>query len=486
MTDVMPAMEPRSIEDREARIEEIDERLAELDAEFAGTQMSDEARDEWNALNAERDAHAAAVAEMKRRRERIRELAGQPGSTERGQPVPPNLIRKRAEEIYNIQAIRGQSATDEDFVANLRDNAKRAIERARFPAHAGSRERVQEHVEDLLERVDDKHGTLAKRILATGNPVYDRAFGKVVLGGAYTLTAEEQRAMSVGTGSEGGFAVPFQLDPTVILTDDGTISPLRQISRVEQITSKTWQGITSDGITVTRSAEGADATDNSFTIDQPEVSPTRVIADVPFSVEVDQDWPQLRSEIARLLADAKMQEEDVSFVTGDGTGNNPSGVVATLDAGSEVPTDAILSFTADEDVDALELALPPRFRSRASFLANRAILQAFRNQLRQQGASAGDRWVSHTQDMPAQIDGFNAYEASAMEADPLAAARLMLFGDFSQFLIVDRLGMIVEVNPHVTGAGGRWKGQRAIVAVWRNSSLILVDNAFRVLAGRAA
>src|SRR5690606_40992056 len=68
------------------------------------------------------------------------------------------------------------------------------------------------------------------------------------------LTAEEQRALSVGTDSEGGFAVPFQLDPIIILTNDGSISPLRQIARVEQITTKTWQGVTSSGIKIGRAS----------------------------------------------------------------------------------------------------------------------------------------------------------------------------------------------------------------------------------------
>jgi HK97 family phage major capsid protein len=489
----MGDMEPRSIEDREERIKQIDARLAELDAEFADSQMTDEAREEWNILNSERDQHGSTVAELKRRRERLRQLAGNPAATERaggdgGEQCigVPAYVPYHGDDIYDVQRIRTASRSEEEFRSRLHDNARRAIERAAFPVPAAGKEDVQGHVEALLARVDDRSGTFARRILGTGSPVYDRAFGKAVMGGLHTLSADEQRAMSVygNSGADGGLAVPFQLDPTVILTSDGTISPLRRIARVEQIVSKTWQGITSSGITVSRSAEGAAATGNEFSVAQPEVSPTRVIADVQFSVELDQDWSQLRGEIARLLADAKMVEEDTSFITGDGTGNNPFGVVTTLAAGSEVPTAGVSTFGL-ADVDNLEGALPVRFRSRASFLANRAIYQEFRTLLRAQAASAGDRWVNHTADMPASIDGYNAYEASTMESDYTAAARLMLFGDFSQFLIVDRLGMNIELNPHVTNGSGRWTGQRSIVAVWRNSSKILTDNAFRVLTGHA-
>lgn len=237
--------EPRSIEDREARIAEIDQRVAEIDEEYANALMSEEVRDEWNRLNAERDQHETTVKELKARKARIREIAGNPAAVERGVPADavPAVHRKRGDEIFDVTRIRAESTSEEDYRERLHDNAKRAIEKASFPAFAGSRSKVQEHVEGLLERCDDQQGTLAKRILATGSPVYNRAFGKAVMIGTHAWTADEQRAMSVyggsPVGSEGGFAVPFDLDPTVILTNDGSISPLRQIARVETITSKT-------------------------------------------------------------------------------------------------------------------------------------------------------------------------------------------------------------------------------------------------------
>src|SRR5690554_1710847 len=420
-TDVM---EPRSIEDREARIAEIDMRLAELEEEWADRPMGDEARAEWNELNAERDAQKAAVEELRKRRARLQELVGNPNATERARTEAPAYIPSRGSEIYDLPRIRAQARSEDDHRQLLHDNAMRALERAHFPAYAGSRERVQEHLEDLLSRCDDERGTLAKRILATGSPVYDRAFGKLLLRGPMALSAEEQRALSVGTD-----------------------------------------------------AEGAEAADNSFTISQPEVSPTRVIADIRFSVEIDQDWPQMRSEISRLLQDAKDREEDFSFVMGDGTGNNPSGVVATLQSGSlvDVGTTGSLSVT---DLYNLEAALPVRHRSRGRFLANKSTYQDVRNL--GTGSDGGELWVRLASGQPSELLGYPAHEASAMPSQG-PNARFLLFGDFSEFLIVDRLGMTVEVNPHVVGANGRWTGQRAVVAVWRNSSLILNHNAFRAL-----
>jgi HK97 family phage major capsid protein len=62
----------------------------------------------------------------------------------------------------------------------------------------------------------------------------------------------------------------------------------------------------------------------------------------------------------------------------------------------------------------------------------------------------------------------------------------MIFGDFKQFLIVDRIGMTVEMVPHVLGANRRPTGQRGVYAVWMNNSKILVPDAFRRLSMKQA
>jgi HK97 family phage major capsid protein len=112
-------------------------------------------------------------------------------------------------------------------------------------------------------------------------------------------------------------------------------------------------------------------------------------------------------------------------------------------------------------------------------MANKSFYQAVRGL--GDGSDGADLWVRLSGPQPNELLGYPANEASAMDGLGTADGRVLLFGDFSEFLIVDRLGMTVEVNPHIVGGSGRWTGQRAIVAVWRNSSLILVDNAFRVL-----
>lgn len=474
-------MDPMTVEERAARQSEIRARLAEIDSEYSGAALPEDIRAEWDELNAEHDEHVAAIADAEARRQRLRALSGDSTRREAGADPGQPAATRRAENIYDLAEIRQHARSVDELPGLYRDHAMRAVEQARFPG-VKDRAAAQAQVERLLDSVDDDNGTLARRILVTGSPTYDRAFGKAMTAlSTNGLTAEEQRALSLGSDAGGGFAVPFQLDPTVIETSDGQVDPIRQIARVEQITGKEWQGVTSAGITVSRAAEGDEATDNAPTLAQPTVTPTRVQGFVPFSIEIDQDWPAMRSEITTMLGEAKAEEESTAFALGDGTGNNPSGIVATLDSDSHV--DAAGEGVAVGDLYAVEEALPPRFRGRARWLANRSIY----NKVRQLDTAGGaNLWVRLAAGLPPELIGYPAHEASAMDGSINAAATgtnlVLLFGDFSKFLIVDRVGMAVELVPHLFGATRRMPtGQRGIYAIWRNSSKVLADNAFRLL-----
>jgi predicted phage gp36 major capsid-like protein len=67
--------------------------------------------------------------------------------------------------------------------------------------------------------------------------------------------------------------------------------------------------------------------------------------------------------------------------------------------------------------------------------------------------------------------------------------QLAVVGDWRQFMIVDRIGMSIELVPHVfnTASGGGPGfpiGQRGVFAMWRNNSICLATNAFATLKVR--
>jgi HK97 family phage major capsid protein/HK97 family phage prohead protease len=482
--DVQPTM---TVDERRERQEEIRARLTEIDNEYMGAALPDETREEWTRLTEEHQTHQVAIDDAERRRVNLESLFNSNRGVEGGGGITavtaPGLIPRRTDsDLYDLREIRRSASSEEDLRRLYRERAYEAVERAKFPGQK-NKERAQSRALELLDTVDDESAALARRMLATGSPLYDRAFGKAVLARSTSgLTAEEARALSVGSDSDGGFAVPFQLDPTIILTSDGSSNPLRQISRVETIVGKEWQGVTSAGITVTRTPEVQEATDDAPDLDQPVVRPSAVHAFVPFSMDVEQDWTRLRAEMTRLLNNAKDDEEAESFVNGDGSlisggGHQPDGIAAGLAAASEVPGGA--SFTSQDlyDLEAGDNGLGERFLARAVWLANRSIY----NLVRQFDTAGGaDLWVRLGAGQPAELIGYSAFRASAMPSSP--TGRYLILGDFNEFLVVDRVGMSVELVPHLFGAARRFPtGQRGIYARWRNTTKILVDNAFRVL-----
>lgn len=468
VTDIM------SVEERVARQEEIRARLAEIDTEHSGAALPEEIRAEWDDLNTEHDEHETAITEARSRQDRIRALSSAGGTSERG-AVQVQNSRRKVENIYDLAEIRRQARSIDEMPQLYRDNAMRAVETARYPG-ATDRAAAQTQVERLLDTVDDKDATIARRILVTGSPVYERAFGKYATSlSTNGLTAEEQRALAVGAGATGGFAVPFQLDPTVILTNNGSLNPLRQIARVEQITGKEWDGIASAGVTVARAAESAQSSDNAPTLAQPTVKAERVQGFIPYSIETEMDWAGMQSEMTRLLADAKDNEEATAFVTGTGVSPDANGLIQTLNASSNVTAN---TFTV-ASLYALEEALPDRFLDNAKFLAHRSVY----NLARQFDTAGGaNLWVRLGESQPPELLGYPAYRTSAMPDGTLAINdKYLLLGDFRHFLIVDRVGMMVDVVPHLFGANQRPTGQRGLYAMWRNNSKILTDAAFRVL-----
>lgn len=506
-------MEPTiTIAERTARREEIRTRLGEIQTEAGENGIPDQARAECETLFTEDADHERAITADRELRERIASRFAQ--TADAGERVDgaaagfvppaaapavqsraaqgrsaPAFVPGRDDSIYDVNAIRMRANSLEEAGDLYRDNALRVVERAGFPG-SESRERSQATVQRLLDSIDDEAGTLAQRVMITGSPLYMRAWAKTMARmGPNGLSQEEAsvldrgRALAVSTGSAGGFAVPFQLDPTVILTSNGAINPLRQISRVETIVGKELDLVTSAGVTVSRSAEGSAMSDNTPTLAQPTIKAERVTGFIPFSMEVEMDWSALQSQMMMLLADAKDVEESSSFTNGNGTSPNAGGIISTLGTASYVTGTGGTATLGAGDLYQLEDQMAPRFRARASWLASKTSYNAYRQLFTATASASGDPWVRPTQGTPAELLGYPAYEDSDMVGTHASNDKVIILGDFGRgFIIVDRVGMSVEIAPHLFDqATGRPTGQRGLIAFWRNNSRVLVDNAFRLI-----
>ena len=118
----------------------------------------------------------------------------------------------------------------------------------------------------------------------------------------------------------------------------------------------------------------------------------------------------------------------------------------------------------------------------SSWLANIAII----NDVRQ--FATANNYHGFTVDLTAagvpQILGRPVYESDAMDGTIGVAGTddIAILGDFSNYVIVDRVGMSVEFIPHLFGTtNARPTGQRGWYAYWRTGADSVNDLAFRLL-----
>jgi HK97 family phage major capsid protein len=470
------------------RIAEIEARVREIDTQYAGQWMDPSSPDgvEWNAINAERAEHRKTVAQLKARERVLIDMEADDAHAEEGvhfNTGVPGAVR--GQDIYDLSTVRMTAATPDAARSEMHERAHRAIDSAHFPHESADEAACKQHLTRMLAIGDNRQGELARRILATGSETYKRAFGKKLQG--IELQAAEYRAISEGGsgGADGGFAVPYTLDPTIIPTSNQSVNPYRPICRtIQLIGAHTWKGVSSAGVVATYRNEGDESADNSPKFAQPSVDVQRADVFIPFSVELEQDWSALGSEIARQITDAKDNLEATAFTTGSGTAPNPQGIItgATI----TVLTAATATF-ASPDLDQVEEALGPRFQARAQWVGNRAIYNLVRHFATNNGP---DLWVrvaeglTHGGNTGRTLLGYAANESAAMDSTTASAKNLLILGDFSYFAIVDRVGMNIEVIPHLMGVDGRPIGMRGFYAVWRNATKVLSANAFRVLVAR--
>jgi HK97 family phage major capsid protein len=473
------------------RLEEITtelERLGEKDV------LSPEDEAYFDTLNTEfRDVdqhrkrleRAAVLAEVRNTEiSRVR-TAVNGGRVERGSQAaedvlePDSVAERRFRNPWDLSEVRTFGRDGGEVSAEMRSRAFSAIEKMPHATDA-----VRETATRMIERNDDGN-RLSKLALATSSPEYMRAFQKLVAanGDASRLDGVEReaytRAMSL-TDAAGGFLVPFQLDPTVILTANGSSNNIRRIARQVQITTDVWRGISSAGVTGSWDAEAAEVSDDSPTFAQPEIPVYKGAVFVAASIEVVEDsGAQLANEIGRMVALEKDRMESEAFTTGTGVGQ-PTGIVTALTGTASEVAAATADTFAVADLYALDTALPDRYAANATWLAHRAIYNLVRRFDTQGGANL---WETLGNGMPAQLLGRPAVTSEAMDSSVTATATnfLAVFGDFQNYVIVDRVGTTIEYIPHLMGANRRPTGQRGWYAHFRVGADSVNDGAFRML-----
>jgi HK97 family phage major capsid protein len=345
----------------------------------------------------------------------------------------------------------------------------------------------------VMQTTSGSSADVARRFILTGSQDYRSAFSKIMaaevrgqrayLSDAEGRAVEEARAASLSDAA-GGYAVPFTLDPTIILTGahDGMGNPWRSLATVKQTTTDSWNGVTSAGVAASWDGEAAEVSDDAPTLDTLAIPVHKAQAFIPFSIEVSQDWAGMESDFRMMLAVAKDDLERAAFASSSAPSNSPTGLVYSL-VGTVSEINAAGEAVALADLFSLINALPARYRSRATWLGHIATA----NNIRQFDTNGGAAlWVQLGADIPPNLLGRPFVEEPLMDGTINAAATannyVLVFGDLSNYYIVDRVGLSVELVPHLFHtSNNRPSGQRGLYAYWRVGAKVADINAFRLL-----
>jgi HK97 family phage major capsid protein len=378
-----------------------------------------------------------------------------------------------------------------------RDAALRVLEADGKHLDADQADRVAELIGDKDNEHRDQESYVARRTLLTQDPHYKRAWQELMTEGPLALlTAEEvqavrrfkdfermeSRAMGEVTPSAGGFGIPVFIDPSIILTAQGSGNPFLEICKVAEVNTAFWKGVTSAGVSWTFQTEGATVADNSPTLAQPSVTVFMARGFLPFSIELGQDYPNFAAEMAGLLAAGYDELLVQKFSVGSGSGE-PMGIITALDADTN---DEVRLTTAgafgDVDVYNVWKALPQRFRRNAAWMMSVGV----NNGIRRMGTSSlshayTDNLVGGT--IPKLFDRL-IYESPYFPdfVNTTGSFNQVVVGDFSNYVIARRAGMNMELVPTLFDiTNNRPTGQRGYFAWARVGGNVVNDLAFRLL-----
>lgn len=421
-----------------------------------------------------------------------------------------DLAIKRVEEHRNIQeifrrkpksvqrALANIKTNDDPYgdvrrltTAEARDMALRRLDERGSTAHLSDDEKT--HVEKQLRTNTD----VARRILVTENEHYREAWMKLVTQAHPFLDDDERkavqawqeyRAMADFTSASGGYGIPVFIDPSIIMTAQGSGNPFLSIARQVTVNTNRWKGVSSAGVTWAFQTEAAAATDNSPTLAQPSVDVHMARGFIPYSIEVGMDYPNFAAEMSTLLNEGYDELLVDKFTRGTGSGE-PMGILTALSANANVRVRvATAGAINSQDPYNVWKVLPQRFRRKASWLMSVGVNSA----IRQLGAA--NVFHGYTVNLPEewadQLQGKPVYEDPYMPDTTTTTSSTVgvaVVGDFSNFVIARNGGMEVELIPQlfqqVTAGSGPAvpTGQRGWFAYSRIGSNSVNDLAFRLL-----
>lgn len=258
---------------------------------------------------------------------------------------------------------------------------------------------------------------------------------------------------------------------------------MRRLARNDTTIANTKRYITSAGVSASFDAEVTEVSDDPPTLASKTITCRKAQAFILASIEAAMDQPDFTEEVGRLFADAKAELESLKFVSGAAATYEPIGLVAAVAATAS----AVVSPTTAEVFGAIDVyrtleALPPRHRARAQWQLELNTLNTIHRFWNPTGSEPpllnGNQLLNRTWNLNARMD-----PASGISGAETASNYVLIVGDYQKYIMLDRVGMSVELVPHLFNTTTNLPdGRRGFYAWWRVGADSLDRLAFRLLS----
>jgi len=409
-----------------------------------------------------------------------RETGADTGDVRRWDGRGPEFMTRR-DPFENLDAVRRGVITGDDAIARASTVIEMHDKRGLLPGHRG---------EAATVRSQENPG-VARHILMHGHDGYYDAFRDYVNDPMGPGLQRAAGALSLAN-AQGGYLLPYFLDPTIVITTDGTTNPYRRLANVKTITTNAYHGVNSAGVQAAYLDEAASASTAAYSgVGQINVFVKKAAAWIYGSLEANEDT-NFADQLPRMLQDGKDILEEANFAAGTGANTDntgtPNGIAHALGT-AQVVHPATSGAIVAGDVYNLEAALGARFRlsQTTGFVANIATINKIRNA--SPSGAGSSFWATLGDGTPSRLLNHVIEESPSITVtagtgtgSSGTANSLAVFGAWENFLIVDRIGVSMLFEPLIKDpTSGAPKGQQGWFYYWRSGSDVTTANAFRVL-----
>lgn len=296
-----------------------------------------------------------------------------------------------------------------------------------------------------VEEAAEKMVTIPAR-KAAGKTVTEVSLKTVHFANALvTGDKEKLQLLTEGTAAAGGYLVPEEF-ANMIVEDKRDQTVMRQLAQQMTISGDTFHlpSLEARPKAAWRSEAAVKAT-STAQFNEQVFTPYSLAVIVGLSQELADDASMgvggsIVNYVAGLMAQSLREKEEEAFWVGNGSGK-PTGVnnysLTSIDAGS---TDS--SFA--DAIKSIYWSLPQGYRRNAVWVGHQQAWARV-NKLKN---SQNDYLLTMVADGPTtRLGGAPVYEQNDLPTD------ILLFGDFSYYMIVDRQGITVDISTEATVAG---------------------------------